>query len=169
MDEHGKPDGSDFDAQPARECLPTDQMRKMFDAWVSARGDDALPPANAIDPTRLPRDCLPYLTIIEVTHAPMRLRSRLVGTAMVEALGIDQTGQYLDDIPGMGTEQMKRFEWCVKERKPYYAEGRLTFSPRDYKRYQALALPYAGDDGRVSRLLYVFGFPSSDTSPDDGD
>jgi hypothetical protein len=132
-------------------------MRKIYEIWRNNRSDAALPLSNLIDPTRLPRDCLPYIGLLEVMHDPLRFRSRLVGTGIVDALGVDHTGQYIDEIGGMA-DQIQRFEWCVRERQPYFASAPLTFSPRDYKHYGVLTLPFADDDGRVSRLMFVFCF-----------
>lgn len=147
----------------SRESLAPAYVRAAYDYWCRARGAERLPPVEAIDPTRLPVECLPYLSVLEVERDPLRFRSRLTATAVVEALGDDQTGRYLDEIDGMA-EPLARFAWCVREQRPYLTESDITFAPRDYKRYRALGLPF-GDAARgVRRLLFVFSFlkPSED-------
>lgn len=140
-----------------REDLPVDHMRAAYDYWLAARGAAVVPPVSALDPMLLPRGSLPYLSVLEVEQAPFRLRSRLTGTALVDHLGINQTGHYLDEIPGIA-RQLARMEWCVHAQQPYLAEDKLTFAPKDYKRYHVLILPF-GDPGRgVERLVGVFGF-----------
>jgi hypothetical protein len=140
-----------------RDELDDPHMRAMFDFWT-ARCEGGRPPeAGAIDPLRLPRGCLPHLGVVEVQHEPLRFRSRLVGTAVVDAVGVDHTGLYLDEIPGMA-DPLVRHEWCVRHARPYLAGGPLSFSPRDYRRYRVLGLPFADAAGRVVRLVYCFVF-----------
>lgn len=150
-------DDSRFDTSPRREALSTEAMRQVYDIWQAADGEGVLPHQRLINPTALPPSCLPHISIMEVSHDPLRFRSRLVGTAVVEAIGVDHTGKYADEIDGM-TEQLERFAWCVRERKPYAAGSPLTFADRSYKRYQVLVLPFGDDDGIVTRLLFVFDF-----------
>ena len=49
---------------------------------------------------------LPHITIFEVVRDTMRFRIRLVGTAIVEAMGIDTTGCWLDELDN--TEAIRR-------------------------------------------------------------
>lgn len=156
------PDKMQTDFSPAD--LQPDYMRALYDYWNAARGAADMPPASAIDPMLLPRGCLPYLSVLEVEQAPFRLRSRLCGTALVAQFGVDFTGSHLDETPGMD-EQIARMEWCVRTRRPYVVEDKLTFSPRDYKRYHVLILPF-GDAGQgVQRVVGAFAFEKSDSSP----
>lgn len=140
-----------------RESLIEEYARGLFDYWLAARGTARMPPVCAIDATRMPRECLPYISVLEVEHGPLRLRSRLSGTALVEQLGINQTGRYLDEIPGMAA-QIARMEWCVRKQQPYVAEDGITFAPNDFKRYQILVLPFGNPEEDVQRLVGVFCF-----------
>ncbi len=149
------PDGLQKDF--TRDDLARDYAKELYDYWRDARGTAPLPPIAALDPTRLPRSSLPYLSLLEVEENPFRLRARLIGTALVEQLGMNQTGHYLDETPGMEA-QLARMAWCVRERKPYLTTDVLTFAPNDHKRYQVLVLPF-GDQGRgVQRLIGSFCF-----------
>lgn len=141
----------------SRDCLKHDYARVLLDYWHEARGLAAMPPLSAIDPTRLPRACLPYISVLDVEQAPLRLRSRLAGSALVDQLGVNQTGHYLDEYPGM-TAQIERMAWCVREQRPYLVEDELTFGPNDYKRYQVLVLPFGDPGCGVQRLVGVFCF-----------
>lgn len=141
-----------------RESLPCDYMRALYDYWCERRGSASMPPLAAIDPTTLPRACLPYLSILEVEPSPFRLRSRLCGTTLSEQLGFDFTGHYLDEFPG-ATKQMARMEWCFHHARPYVAEDGITFAPNDYKRYQILILPFGDPGCGVQRIVGVFFFP----------
>lgn len=140
-----------------RDSLGEDYAKEVFDYWLEARGTAMLPPTAAIDPTRLPSDCLPYLSLLEVEQEPLRLRSRLTGTALAEYWGTNQTGQYLDEIPGTSI-QLARLEWCVREQRPTLSNSKVTFAPNDHKHYQSLVLPFGDPGFGVQRLLGVFSF-----------
>lgn len=141
-----------------RDSLSCDYMRTLYDYWCETRGSEPIPPLKTLDPTLLPRNCLPYLSIVEVEQSPLRLRSRLSGTAVVEQLGVDQTGLYLDEIPRFA-KQIERMEWCVRHGRPYLAEDAITFAPKDYKRYQVLILPFGDAGCGVQRIVGAFCFP----------
>jgi hypothetical protein len=137
--------------------LPYEQMRGLYAYWLERRDGEDMPPDTAIDPLRLPQSCLPFIAIDEVSYGPLRFRARLCGTGVAEAVGVDHTGRYVDEIDGMA-EQLQRLAWCVQHRRPYTIRDRMTFSPRDYRSYSALALPFAGRDGAVTRIVICYGF-----------
>ncbi|GAB4374517.1 MAG: hypothetical protein Kow00114_37110 [Kiloniellaceae bacterium] len=141
----------------SRDDLARDYAKQLYDYWHDARGAAAIPPIDALDPTRLPRACLPYLSVLEVETRPFRLRSRLAGTALVEQLGSDPTGQYLDETPGMAA-QIARMAWCVQEQRPYLTNDDVTFAPNKHKRYQVLILPFGDSERGVERVVGVFCF-----------
>lgn len=140
--------------------LPPGYMQASFAFWQDMRQQAGLPPVNAIDPTRLPRECLPHMALLEVQSSPLRFRTRLAGTRVVEALGIDHTGCYLDEIAGM-TEQIERITWCACERRPYLSEARVSSAPNDYKHCNVLTLPFGDNAVGVQRIVFVFSFPES--------
>jgi len=139
------------------EKLPHPQMRAMYLYWLSACEGDAAPPVAALDPLKLPRRALPHMGVLEVEGDPPRFRARLVGTELVSATGEDITGQIVDDLPGIAP-QLVRFRWAVEHKRPYFVSSPLTWSDRDFIRYDALGLPFLDDEGRVVRLVFVFGF-----------
>lgn len=145
-----------------RDALSPDYVRAAYDYWRSQRRSAVLPPIGAIDPVKLPRACLPYIVVMDVETDPLRFRSRLNGTEIVRGFGIDQTGLYFDEIPNM-EKQLARFQWCVRERRPYMAEDKLAFAPHDFRSYQTIALPFGDEAHGVQRILFVFSFMTPDT------
>ncbi|SMF72615.1 PAS domain-containing protein [Tistlia consotensis] len=138
-------------------ALTPPYLKAVYDYWNAARGAAAMPPVEAIDPLRLPRDSLPHLGLVEVEAEPLRFLTRLQGTSVVEALGIDHTGRYYDEIPGMDA-QIARLEWCARERRPYMTEGTASFAPKDFQHYRLLGLPFGDAAGGVRRILFVSAF-----------
>ncbi|MCA3268376.1 MAG: PAS domain-containing protein [Azospirillum sp.] len=64
--------------------------------WNGKKKDRHPPFRSDIDPCEIPR-FLPGIWLLDVETAPFRLRYRLVGTNIVDAIGDDPTGRYLDE------------------------------------------------------------------------
>lgn len=64
--------------------------------WELKRGARAMPRRRDIDPLDMPPALLPYLELVELAQG--RLRYRLIGTAIVDAMGRDATGRFLDQV-----------------------------------------------------------------------
>ena len=78
--------------------FPPDRHAKidsLFCYWNSLRPASGLPARKDFDPTQIP-DLLRNIWLIDVVPPAPRFRYRLVGTAIVEARGYDQTGGFLD-------------------------------------------------------------------------
>jgi hypothetical protein len=73
-------------------------LRRLYHYWLEKRGTLPWPDRRAIDPAEI-KDILPNLTIIEIIEAggALRFRYRLVGTALVNAYGVDPTGKFVDE------------------------------------------------------------------------
>jgi hypothetical protein len=83
------------DPPPAREWHP--KLRKLFECWRSIHpAEGILPGRQHFDPVSV-ADVLPFVFMIELVDNPGRLRYRLLGTRMVDAIGRDLTGQWLDE------------------------------------------------------------------------
>jgi hypothetical protein len=65
--------------------------------WESKRGNRPMPRRRDIDPLEMPVRLLPFVQLIEVGEGG-RLRFRLIGTAIVDAMGRDATGRYVDAV-----------------------------------------------------------------------
>lgn len=148
-----------------RDSLTAAHLRAAFDYWCENRAGRKLPPAAAIDPLSMPRVCLPFIVVLEVEKPPLRFRCRLTGTEVVDSLGADLTGLYIDELPGIA-DQLARMEWCVRENQPYLVEDAVTFAPHNYRRYRTMALPFGNGGQGVERIVFVFDFdigpPKSD-------
>lgn len=132
-------------------------MRAIWRFWRDRQEADRPPSVAAIDPLALPRLSLGHLVVVEVIRPGPRFRSRLVGSYIVDAVGRDNTGRFIDEVPGMEAAE-RRLRWCVENRRPYFASGPLSWSPADYQRYNALGLPFVDATGEVARILVAFDF-----------
>lgn len=138
-------------------------QRAVFEYWMAARATADVPPPSRIDPVELPRGSLPSIVVKECEPDTGRYRTRLAGTAFREATGFDSTHSYSDQISG-NTGTVDRFNWAVANRRPYWYQGPLAFSLRNFKKYSVLVLPFAEPGGPIARLLCVLDF-EPDASP----
>lgn len=74
-------------------------LRRGYDFWLQKCAGRPFPDRADLDPAEI-KDILPHLTIVEVTgNGPVPLfRYRLVGTAVVNAVGRDSTGYFADEV-----------------------------------------------------------------------
>jgi hypothetical protein len=113
-----------------------------------------LPSRAQFDPTRIPA-LLPQLWIVEVEHDPIRLRIRLVGTKVVDALRKDATGQYLDDAfpQARPEEYFDRYLFMILEKTGTWRRGAsLVDHGPAWSEVENVIMPFASDGDTVDRL-----------------
>lgn len=132
---------------------------RLYHYWLSIHpAGGGLPGRQHFDPVAVP-DLLPGLWLLDVQHQPFRLRYRLVGTGIVEAIGREVTGQWLDEahphIDG-NREFIERYEQAVTTRTPSWRKGKpRLWAHKDYRTIENLLLPFARD-GSVVDMLAAF-------------
>lgn len=136
--------------------LPNPKLRGLHAIWLSKCAPGRLPGRDDFDPTELPPQLLPWITIFDVEGA--RFQIRIVGTGIVEALGMDTTGRYLDEIPN--TEVLHaRARWVVDNAKPFYVTDlTMAWDEDRWGRYSVLCTPLASNGTDVDKLLYLMSF-----------
>jgi CheY-like chemotaxis protein len=74
-------------------------LRRAYDYWLKKSAGRPFPDRADLDPAEI-KDVLPHLTIVEVagSDAQPRFRYRLIGTAVVDAVGRDRTGCFADEV-----------------------------------------------------------------------
>jgi hypothetical protein len=72
----------------------------LYDYWNKKRGRRAMPARREIDPLELPARLLPFLFMVDLSDDPPRWRYRLMGTEMVDRIGVDLIGRFHDDVLG---------------------------------------------------------------------
>ena len=129
------------------------RLHVVFDYWRSKRGARAMPARQDIDPAEL-ASVLPYLMLIDVEDGP-RFRYRLFGTAVVEAFGMDPTGQYIDVVMvgAYKTFLLDLYMDILARQKPVYSTS-IYGTKRDARMWtQRLMLPLSSDGEHVDKVL----------------
>lgn len=150
--------------------LDDDDFREIYACWDAARAGAPLPPADGLQPARLPVRLLPDIAVVGISGdgPDATMRVRLAGSAVREATGVETTRARLDaaGLPDTATPDTRSFlaavreriAWCRRERLPYCACGRTSWAARDYVAHRVLGLPYADAKGEVSRIVYLMRF-----------
>ncbi|WP_282610385.1 PAS domain-containing protein [Pelagibius sp. Alg239-R121] len=138
-----------------------ESLRCFYTLWLDKHGPNGALPARAdFDPIEIPANILPYLTIFDVIRSDdgLRFHIRLAGTGVVDEIGRDTTGLFLDNLPN--TESIiERAEWIVENRKPVYVTDLpISWTSVDFKTYDALGVPLASDGKTVDKVFYQMSF-----------
>jgi len=148
-----------FDPTDAQTAVPMTEptvshpmLADLLAYWHQKRAGRAMPARADIEPAEL-KPMLPHLFMVDVEHEPLRLRYRLVGTALVDVLGQDIKGKYLDEMPLLfRTFAAGAYEEVLRTRVPCYKEvsGIAAYFRVAYKR---LLLPLSTDGQTINIIL----------------
>lgn len=144
--------------------LQAGDLRALYRFWLDLRGGGRLPPVGAIEPIHL-QPWLGLLAVCEIVQdpasiLPFRIRYRLFGTALVQAIGRDLTGRYIEDGP-CGADPVVADAYHQVARSGLARRLAGTFEagrPVRRHRFEELLLPFADAGGGVARLLLAVDF-----------
>lgn len=146
-------------------------LQRVHHIWLSLPrpAPGAPPPRSAFDPALLaPRD-LRFIVLLDVVGGPapetLDFVYRLVGTGVVEAVGLEFTGlrlsEHLDehDTPRL----MADYRAAVESRGPQLFRGALQRVGKDWLGYERIALPLTDETGeRIVAILGAVAFDRVD-------
>jgi hypothetical protein len=98
---------------------------------------------------------LPYIALIDVERSPLRFRYRLVGTAIVDNVGAEFTGRYLDTLVRLPNREAIAEEFAHVANSATPATNIWDYRRKDgrHVRYERLVLPLIGDGATVDVLV----------------
>lgn len=135
------------------EDLPNNILRDIYQYWLVMKGNQTFPNRSDLHPTDI-ISLLPYISLIDVDYTTQRYKMRLVGTETVKALGKDITGKYLDEVPEIEKHLKERYEWIVKEKRPYFVSGKLRWSTKSFLNFSSVGLPLSNTGKNVDIIMY---------------
>jgi len=138
-----------------------DRLRQLHSLWLAAHFDGRPPPRAFIDPIAL-RFVIGSLLLFEVAEPGPRYRYRLVGTDVVDHLGMELTGLWLEDHPDhdrLGDIiQVLTLAWQTGQAVSFHYKLKLF----DEKwRCESLVLPILDTPGEMPVILAAQIFPST--------
>lgn len=151
------------------EQITSPRVLRMNEYWHSKRqSGQPIPFRKDIDAADL-RDLLPLITIVDVEHAPLRFRYRLVGTRVVEYNHQEFTGMYLGEI-GWQEESvlLAAYEESVVKRRPKYGFYAWDLRSGGIGRCEFVLLPLTNDGETIHQVIAVedYEFPAREVDPD---
>jgi len=142
-------------AKAFRQRAHAAELRDLLAYWIAIHPGDRIPSREAFDPLDV-RKVLPHLVLTDVERDPYRFRVRLMGTAVVDAMGGDFTGRYLDEVfPDAEHQLLIRDRIEVAETGlPNYRHGKSPTRFRlDFAALERVFLPFASDGRTVDQIL----------------
>ncbi len=131
------------------------KVRRFAVYWLALRDRGALPSRRDIDPGSFVY-CLPNVMLMDLSHSPLRVRYRLVGTAVVAISKLDFTGGYLDEIafPNPQFDWREVYRNLVEGRQPLYGSVPLE-SALGERKYDLGLFPLSSDNIVIDKAIAV--------------
>lgn len=132
-------------------------IHHLHECWASYCKDGVLPSRQDIDPVELGAAVLPWIVLLEVLSDGKELdyRYRLLGTGNVRLLGLDRTGQLLDEaLEPADVETIKpSFDAVVTTRAPVFTLSGLPHKEEFLVSVYRAFYPLASDGVNVDMVI----------------
>jgi hypothetical protein len=123
--------------------------------WLQKYGERRMPARSDVDPTTMPRQALPGVSIVEVVPDERRYVYRLVGTGEVEVRGHDPTGESVKEafFGPSAEDALACYDRVVSTRAPFLDAMPFTSPSGRYVTVETLFLPLSEDGTNVTKIL----------------
>ena len=140
------------------------ELNTALAVWRQKAGDREMPARKDLD-LRSMKTFIRNLLLLECARQPdggMRYLVRLFGTGLVETMGGEATGRYMDQIlhPARLSRWVAGYETLLAERKPLRFVSWFEMPQVSYLKAEALMAPLS-DDGKTVTGIFVLGTFSS--------
>jgi hypothetical protein len=132
------------------------ELRRLHDDWQSRRRGSALPARADFDPVDL-KYILGSLSLIDVVGTPPRFQIRLHASNVVERVGPDLTGKFIDEMPEVRRiKAQAHYQRVLKERSPIAISYQDADIDQRLWNCEVLVLPLAADGTNIDMLMSAF-------------
>ena len=133
--------------------IEDEKLQRLYLYWRDKRGDRRFPARRDIDPLDFAYT-LGWVTLVDVTHNPVRFRFRLYGSELVHRVGLDLTGTYVDQHPHreFGNLLQQSWEGVVTRGEPTCVRYERILDGRK-RQWESLRMPLSSDGTTVDMLL----------------
>lgn len=130
-------------------------ITELHQYWLSRRLGRVMPRRADIDPADV-ATLLPHIALVDIEYEPFRVRYRVVGTKMVEYVGHDFTGLYLDELKfSKPDELLALYRRATVERAPTFRTMAWRSPDGGVWALENAILPLSEDDVRVTQCLAI--------------
>ncbi len=142
-----------------RAQLVIPEQQQIYDYWRKCAGDRDMPMRSDLNPSDIP-NLLPFVSLIDIEHDPLRYRIRLAGTRLYDIYDGEITGKYVEELDWGSNRDywISSYRRVVKGALP--AQG-VVKSPSARSEHLAqfwLRLPLADANGAVQMIFSYDAF-----------
>lgn len=143
----------------------SERIARFHAYWRSLCPEGALPSREQVDPSDI-KPLLPNVIIVDIEQEPLRVRYRLVGTAVVAASRREITGRYLDELRFDRPDDRSLFEdgyrLLLETRMPVF--GRIVWSALEDLSllFESAIFPLSADGYSIDKAIAVEHFVDVD-------
>lgn len=134
--------------------LNSPMLQRLYGDWEARRRGRELPTRADFDPCDLGY-ALGYLSLIDVYQNPLRFRFRLQGTAVVDRVGRDNTGKFIDEMTDLRHSAMatEHFSEVLTTRRPVVKARRAYVTDVRVWNCEILVLPLSNNGADVDMMI----------------
>jgi hypothetical protein len=127
----------------------------LYHYWLNKRGERLMPRRSDIDPTEMPPQLLPGISLVDVVPDDRRYVYRLMGTAEVQVRGFDPTGKSVLEgflAPDVA-DALGCYDKVVTMRAPLVDPVPFEAADGRYVSEETIFLPLSEDGVNVSKIM----------------
>lgn len=133
-------------------------ITELHEYWLSRRAGRAMPRRADINPADIPH-LLPAIALVDIEPEPFRVRYRVVGTRLVQDMGHDFTGFYLDELRfDKPDELLALYRRAAEEKAPTFRSGTWRRPDGIVWGLETAILPLSEDGEHVTQCLAIEDF-----------
>ena len=144
------------------------RLDRLYAHWLMKKGDRLAPSRTDFNPAEI-KAFLPIVNFVDVCWEPEGFRHRLVGTEIVQHLGRDATGRWVDaDLYGEAADRIfASLLQVAREVRPYRRRSPMTWHPHSWLTMESMELPLIDESGRVNMILRGVSYSAPKDPPPD--
>ncbi|HWA51046.1 MAG TPA: PAS domain-containing protein [Dongiaceae bacterium] len=130
---------------------------RLLEYWRRQRGDRLFPRRSDIDPVDF-SFMLDRIALTEIHENPRRYRLRVVGSWWHRTMGLELTGTWIEDLPGVNQRRIsiEAYERMIAARHPIVTVRDAWVDERKLS-YEIMHLPLSEDGEHISMIITAIG------------
>lgn len=135
--------------------IQSPMLMRLYELWQSRHVGGRLPGRSDFDPVEM-KECLGNIFILEYVPELDNFRYTLIGTKIVNWVGVDNTGKMVDEI---FDDRMRQFYKGLQSRQvPVRTSGKVVWRDKEHVAYELVTLPLSDDKQVVNRFIGAMDF-----------
>ncbi|MDA0703717.1 MAG: PAS domain-containing protein [Proteobacteria bacterium] len=139
------------------EEMNTPRLQEVHAYWIALKGERFAPRPDEIRPEGLRPNVMPFVVLTDILREPFDLRFRLIGTAIVDAHGIELTGTPVADLRPREYADLvwRQYLDLLRERAPQVFGIETLGREERWSRQVVFRAPLSSDGETIDTVLAV--------------